>query len=276
MNKKMPMVFFIVAFLWSWIFWGFSIIVVNMFDRSVLLDRIVYSIFLIGLFGPGIGAFFSINSLEEKGSIKKFIKSFLSLNFGWKTWFAIIAGFGIITFSAWVTPEYFGEERLPLGFSNLYLFPVYLVIILFFTTFFVGGNEEIGWRGYIMPYFEKSYGLIIGSLILGIIWVIWHIPMWFIPVLNHVYMNFFCFMLMCIGLSYVFSWVIEASENRLFSGLIVHGTVNAYFTLFPVIIREINNKQIRFLIYSIIVFVFGMIIVIVRTIKKQIKPHLHL
>jgi len=129
--------------------------------------------------------------------------------------------------------------------------------------FFGGGQEEIGWRGYIMPYLEKRFGLFIGSLILGIVWAIWHIPMWFVPGSAQIDVPFLGFMIMTIGYSFIFSWIIEESGNRLLSGLVVHGTGNFFVGLFPNIIPN-NGWQPRHWIYSALIFLIGIIIVIIR------------
>jgi len=270
---KIPIRFFIVTFLWSWLFFGIAIFISHkIFQDTISLPfEIIYAIVIIGLFGPGIGAYISIYSLEGREAIKKYFKKFFSLKFGWKVWFTILLCFGFIAFISWIIPEYIGENKIQMSFSNIYTLPLFSIVLLIYSTFLNGGNEEIGWRGYILPYLEKKYGFIIGSLILGIIWSIWHIPMWFIHGMNHMYMNFLAFILFCIGYSYIFSWIIKASGNRLFSGLVAHGFVNTYFILFPVVIHEKNNPQIRFWIYSIIVFIVGFIIVIIRTVESK-KP----
>jgi hypothetical protein len=43
--------------------------------------------------------------------------------------------------------------------------------------------EELGWRGYALPRLEKAFPPLLSSMILGIIWAAWHVPMfWFSPI----------------------------------------------------------------------------------------------
>jgi membrane protease YdiL (CAAX protease family) len=42
-------------------------------------------------------------------------------------------------------------------------------------------GEEFGWRGFAYPRLEKLYGPVLGSLILGCVWGVWHLGMLFAP-----------------------------------------------------------------------------------------------
>ncbi|WP_460058104.1 CPBP family intramembrane glutamic endopeptidase, partial [Spirochaeta dissipatitropha] len=208
----------------------------------------------------GVHTFFSIRTINGKGEIRKFLKSFLSVKFGWKVW-AVVLLIGIINLLAWYIPELFGYDRLPMLLPNIYIFPIYF----FFMVFFGGGQEEIGWRGYILPFMESKFGLWIGNIILGLVWTAWHLPLWFMVGSTQEFLPFIAFALGCIGLSFLFSWVIKASGNRLFSGLIVHGAFNAFIPLFPTLIMQENVIQTRFWIQEIIILLVGIIFMLTMT-----------
>ncbi|MCD4754081.1 MAG: CPBP family intramembrane metalloprotease [Anaerolineaceae bacterium] len=42
--------------------------------------------------------------------------------------------------------------------------------------------EEFGWRGYALPKLQDKYGPLAASLVIGIVWGIWHcqffLPLW--------------------------------------------------------------------------------------------------
>jgi len=260
----MPIRFFVVTFLWSWSVLIPCAILINtgiMPQVSPLYSIIEIPIAFLAIMGPAIGALVSLRTINGKGAVRNHLKSFLSLNFGLKVWLSIFLISGLSTFLPWIIPEFFGEDRIPPMLQNIYIFPLYLLV----STFITGGQEEIGWRGYILPFLEKRFGLIIGSLILGLVWAAWHIPLWFIPGSSQSYMNFFAFMLSSIGVSYILSWVRAASGNRLLSCLIAHGAINSFAVLFPVFITDNSANQVRFWIFCVLKFVIGIIIVIGRT-----------
>lgn len=55
--------------------------------------------------------------------------------------------------------------------NMLVLLPNFFLV---FTAFF---GEEYGWRYYLQPLLQKRFGLIRGTLLLGVIWGLWHLPL---------------------------------------------------------------------------------------------------
>ena len=268
-ENRFPLRFFVVTFVWSWLLWlplilmGAGIIP----GKESVFPKISLPLSIVAAFGPALGAGVSIRSINGKGALKPFLRTFFSLRFGWKVWAAIFLILGLSTIAAWFIPELFGAPRLPMMLPNILIFPLYWLLMVFFG----GGQEEIGWRGYILPFLEKKLGRITGSLVLSVIWACWHIPLWFIPGTSQTYMNFFGFILLTTGYSYLFAWVLRASGNRPFSGLIVHGTANAFIPVFPVIIMQHGVPQTRFWLWVSITLVIGIIIAVASELRMRNK-----
>jgi membrane protease YdiL (CAAX protease family) len=49
----------------------------------------------------------------------------------------------------------------------------------FAATFVLGGplGEEPGWRGFALPRLQPLHGPLLGSVILGVLWALWHFPL---------------------------------------------------------------------------------------------------
>jgi membrane protease YdiL (CAAX protease family) len=266
-SGKIPIRFFIITFAWSWILWlplvlcGFGIIPLSKEMLSVLSIPAIG----IGAFGPAVGALCSLRTTKGKGAIRTYLKSFLSLKFGWKVWSAIFIALGASTTVAWIIPEFFGEARLSTLLPNYFIFPLYWLLMIFFG----GGQEEIGWRGYILPLLEKRFGRWIGSGMLGLIWTFWHLPLWFIPGATQTYMKFGGFMMLMLGYSFFYSWIREASGKRPLAGMIAHGTANAFVPLFPVVVLSVNAVQVRYWIWVALTLAIGIVFLFISTLHNK-------
>ena len=49
-------------------------------------------------------------------------------------------------------------------------------VALVSTALLGGGQEEFGWRGFALPHLERVHGPVAGTLILGVLWGLWHLP----------------------------------------------------------------------------------------------------
>ncbi len=121
---------------------------------------------ILGAFGPAVGACYSIGTLYGKQALLDFLKPILSLKFSWKVWASIFAVSGSLNGAAWYIPELFGYERLPMLLPSAFVFPfIWLLMVIA-----LGGQEEIGWRAYILKSIETRFGIWAGNVVFGLIW----------------------------------------------------------------------------------------------------------
>ncbi|WP_193363606.1 type II CAAX endopeptidase family protein [Haloferax sulfurifontis] len=53
-----------------------------------------------------------------------------------------------------------------------------LVLVSFLTIALIGGgNEEPGWRGLALPKLQEQYAPVPATVILGVVWALWHLPL---------------------------------------------------------------------------------------------------
>jgi len=77
--------------------------------------------------------------------------------------------------------------------------PLFFIQLIFFG----GGHEELGWRGILQPLLDKKYTYWQSNLIVGSIWGIWHLPLWFIVGESHQGFPFILFFTYTLFLSFV-------------------------------------------------------------------------
>jgi uncharacterized protein len=109
-------------------------------------------------------------------------------------------------------------------------------------------GEELGWRGYAYPRLAEQLGPVIGSVILGAVWGLWHLGMWFTP--EHGAPALFTVVRYMVELalwSVVFAWVFERGNRSMAVAFALHagGHVDNVFRAPE---SEVRLQVLRFLV----------------------------
>ncbi len=131
-----------------------------------------------------------------------------------------------------------------------------LIIPLVILISLISGplNEEFGWRGYALDRLMAKFGFLKGSLILGFVWAIWHLPWYFTPgqaqyallrdSIFHAVMFIPSVMMLSVFVSFVYvktkRSILAGAMVHMFSNLIGSQLLSSYTTGISMLIRYTN------------------------------------
>ena len=173
--------FFALAFLGGWAVLlptvlfesGFGLISIDIPAPAVMLSFIPAA-----MAGPALAAFVVSRMIEGKEGTRKLLRGrILRWRVGVQWYLIAVFGMPIVYFLAaslvlGIAPLDALIEKWPLLFTS-YLPKVVMVFLI------VSLWEEIGWMGFALPRLQDRYGPMMASVVLGVMWALWHLPAYF-------------------------------------------------------------------------------------------------
>ncbi|MCY3410722.1 MAG: CPBP family intramembrane metalloprotease [Candidatus Heimdallarchaeota archaeon] len=257
MNKQ-ALTFIASLFLFSWILWipsvleYFGILPLGEAGQPIFMITLV-----IGAFGPLFAAYYALRS--EGKSFKEHVKTFFSLKgitWPWVIFVVLIPLLinALAILIGMLLQLEIPESRLP----SIWVYFPYMI----FTMFLGGGQEELGWRWYLQQKLSTDYRMEITNVIIGIVWAVWHLPLWFMLYDEHNITPFFAFMLMTISISFVYYFIIDKTGNGLLT-MIFHGAANsANATFYVQYLDNPSSNQPLYWIYALINLLAAVIVIL--------------
>jgi membrane protease YdiL (CAAX protease family) len=102
-------------------------------------------------------------------------------------------------------------------------------IVVIFVDGLIRGplGEELGWRGYLQLELNKRFSLLKSSVIVGAIWGVWHLPLWFISGYQGVDLLLYIvsFMVGLVAFSVIIGFVYGRGRNLLYA-ILLHQMLN--------------------------------------------------
>lgn len=102
-------------------------------------------------------------------------------------------------------------------------------ILLMFLDSLIRGplGEELGWRGYLQIELNKRFSLLKSSLIVGGIWGVWHLPLWFVSGFQGVNLLLYIvfFMIGLVSFSVIIGYIYSRGGNLVYA-ILLHQMLN--------------------------------------------------
>jgi uncharacterized protein len=203
MARKFPLItFFVLAYALTW--WVYPLLPINPL------------IGLLGLFGPALAAII-VTALTEG---RPGVRALLSRIILWRVpvpWYLVAIGLpAALSLLAASLAVWFGPAVLRVG--TLTALDLVLVVLVL--------GEELGWRGYALPKLLERFSPVIASVILGVVWSLWHLPTFFIagtPQFGHPVV---AYPIMTTSYSILLTWVFLHTRGSVLIATLFHGAIN--------------------------------------------------
>jgi membrane protease YdiL (CAAX protease family) len=258
-TERKPWHFFILTFAYSWLLWLPSIL--SGLGVKIPFDVTVYTAIVvpIGAFAP---LFAAITLIFQKGrwtGVKTFLRQ--AFDFRVKPLFYVLAL--LLPIVIHLTAHYLApllgfevaDTLFPAGTS-----PIVIAIPYFFLMMLIGGGqEEFGWRGYAQQPLQERFGVIPASLLIGVVWGLWHLPLWVMPGDGHSTYPYLAFLIMTTSISLVYAWLFNNSGKKLLIVIIFHAMSNTAAPLLPFLHGQAGKPETAYWVYAGVNVVVGLI-----------------
>lgn len=186
----------------------------------------------LGAFSSSLAAIVLVAIEGRKGGVRELLGRFLIGRVGIRWWaYAVLFGAipavaALYLFNLFDGPAVTWDGLKPL--SSI----VPMIIVL---TVLAGMGEEFGWRGFAMPRLQARYNALVSSLIIGLLWGIWHTPLfltegtiqskWLAEV---GWISAVGYTIFCMSWSIQYTWVFNNTKGSVLLAAVIHGAVNAW------------------------------------------------
>ena len=236
-NNRYPLItFFLLAFAGTWLV--ISPWVFDTFGWIEIPDELGIILFILSTFtGPFFAAFYVTGKLEGKEGKKNLWRRIFQMRVGLVWYVAVLFTFLLV----WLTAYNLLYRGAPL--AALIANPA-LMVTAFLPNVLTGLlipslGEEPGWRGFALPRLQKDFGPVLGTLILGTLHGIWHLPALFTPLLGPFsWDSFLTFVLTAAAGTFIYTWVFNNTRGSVWIAILLHASSNAASSLVGSLIPE--------------------------------------
>ncbi len=238
------------TFLIMIICWGLCVICSL---NGILLNEnyLLYIPYLLGGWSPTIASFLALKKNNKVANFKEWLKNVFDFKHNILSYIMVII-LGIL----FILPQ-----CLISGYESG--FPLFAIIVMIPMMLFGGGLEEAGWRYILQPELEKKYKFVISTLIVSVIWWLWHLPLFYIKGVSQFGQNYLTFGINVLGLSFALA-CIRKNTNSVLLCVLFHCIANSLSGIYLVYNNIFGN------VVATIILIFSSFVLVKVNKNKKI------
>lgn len=218
-TRSFPLKYFILTFAFTWFFWWLAVLG----ERGVI--PALPGLVVLGTFGPALAAV--VVTSQEGG--RAALRSLLSRVLRWRAapvWYVVALLGPLVLQSVAIGLHVILGGQTPDLLALIGALPIVMAISVYMLIF-VALGEEVGWRGYALPALQAHHGALLASVILGVVWTVWHLPQFFNPSTPYSDLPFVVFLAYLVPFAVLITWVFNSTGGSVLMVMILHSVMNA-------------------------------------------------
>ncbi len=209
--------FYLLAFAISWLGWGAQ----AAYARGWLFPFDSFLFTILGSAGPTIAAVIVLMLTEGKNSPRDLFQSlFQRAGVGWLL-LALLTPL-VLVLIAWALEPLLGGPQL--AFATL---PWSAMLRFLPITLLSNVWEELGWRGYALPRLQQRYSALGTSVLMGLLWSLWHLPLMLNPDASMASLPLWAEPVFAVSLTIIYTWLYNHTAGSLLYVSLFHAASNA-------------------------------------------------
>ena len=171
--------------------------------------------FLLAVYAPGISGIFLVWRHYGWKGLGSFFRRLLLWRAPVQWWLFLLLGIPAIVYAA---AAIIGTINDPFRFT-----PWYMVFPALIQSLLLGPmGEEFGWRGLALPLLQRRFSPFWASLVLGVVWAVWHAPAFLMSGTPQSAWSFGPFFIGLIAIAMIMTPLFNASRGSLFIAILYH------------------------------------------------------
>jgi len=227
-----------ITWAWSWGLWWPYVIYLQTKSLPFGLGSFFEHAHQWAAWGPFVAALLTALIFRGGSGIKALLARGGKVVFAAKYYMFIFLIFPVLIGGAFVAARAMGQE-IPWG--EAWDAPSVLPIAFLFILLLGGPlQEEFGWRGILLPRLLDRMGPEVASLLVGLVWGLWHLPLFFIPTQTFYYERpIWGLVLSTTIISFFFTWLYKRTGGSIWAMLLLHTMYNFSHYVFPTLQNDL-------------------------------------
>ncbi|MDH4364373.1 MAG: CPBP family intramembrane metalloprotease [Acidimicrobiia bacterium] len=250
--------FLLLAFGLPWMFWWLLILEVIKVpglagqpdgDVPVLTLVAVAPLSLAAQFGPAIGGLGVTGFTEGRVGVGALLARLYRLWLPLRWLLVALMMFPVMWAVAGLSVMAVGGDSSAVRMGSIGAFTVALIG----ESLFSGIGEEVGFRGYLLPRLQSRWTALQASVILGLIWGVWHLPLSVFPGQPQEGQAIWWMLCWQIVVAVFFTWIYNVTGGSLLAVVLLHGSANAASEL--VLLEDVSENQLLIVFAAVAAFI---------------------